>query len=242
VAARRIVLPETLTAASLASLAASLDEAAEDEQAGVWVLACAPGTFCRGMDLGSMATQPAGDGLRAFAAVLAALRNAPRPTVALVDGEAMGGGVGLAAACDLVLATERASFALPEALFGLVPAIIMPVLLERMKAQKARLFALLGQGRAASWAKEQGLVDEIVSSEDAERALARAMRDLGRAAPSAIRRVRSCVADASRLPSDVAAERAIALMTELTADEGIRNSVREFVEGGVPPWIGRGGR
>ena len=117
--------------------------------------------------------------MHAFVQALLAVR-CGAPAVAYVDGEARGGGVGLAAACDLVLATPRATFALPEALFGLVPGAIRPILEERMAPQKVRRLALLAGSIGAEEALALGLVDRIVADESEAagpmRALARAER------------------------------------------------------------------
>ena len=86
------------------------------------------------MDLSAAADGDITAAMDAFASALTAIRRAP--TVAFVDGDAHGGGCGLAAACDLVAATPKASFALPELLLGLVPGAILPALLDRMPAQK----------------------------------------------------------------------------------------------------------
>lgn len=184
-ALHRLALPETLGAASLEALAGALAHAASEPNAGPWALeGAAPGRFCRGMDFEGMARDGADSyvSLRRFATCLARLRHAPRPTIALVSGEALGGGVGLAAACDVVLATADATFALPEALFGLLPGVVMPVLLERMTPQKARLLALRGQRCDAAWALAHGLVDAIVPAGGLAEAARRAGRELGRVA------------------------------------------------------------
>src|SRR5438477_5999325 len=94
-----------------------------------------------------------------------AQRSNGKVTLAVVDEQALGGGVGLAAVCDYVLATERATFGLPELLLGLVPATIFPILLERMPPQRARRLALLGHTQNAAQASASGLVDEVVASD-----------------------------------------------------------------------------
>ena len=80
-----------------------------------------------------------------------------------MEGAARGGGVGLAAACDVVVASEDSSFALPELLFGLLPAVALPFLLDRISIQAIRLWALTGHSRSAAEAMADGLVDQIAS-------------------------------------------------------------------------------
>ena len=105
-------------------------------------------------------------GVEAFARLVQAIRTIGKPVVAVVAGIALGGGVGIAAAADVVIASTRAAFGLPEALFGLVPGVVMPILLERMTPQKARWLALTGHTRSASEAQQLGLVDLVVSDDD----------------------------------------------------------------------------
>jgi enoyl-CoA hydratase/carnithine racemase len=235
----RIALPESLGRASLDALGDALEAAAADPQAGAYVLhGDRPGVFCRGMDLDGTVQEGADPSasLRRFAACLSRLRRAPRPTIAVVDGDALGGGVGIAAACDLVLASPSASFSLPEALFGLLPGVVMPVLLERMAPQKARLLALRGLRVTASWAREQGLVDEIVPSEELDRAASRAARDLARVAPTRVLGLRSWLAEIPHLESDAALSRGAGVTSDLLRDPAVRERVRRYLEDGTPPW------
>jgi enoyl-CoA hydratase/carnithine racemase len=240
VTAHRIALPEALTLASLDALASALDRAAADSTAGVWVLhGSAKGVFCRGMDLSELAGMD-GDvsqGPRVFTACLERLGRAARPTIALVDGETIGGGIGLAAACDLVVATPASTFALPETLFGILPAIVMPVLLERLTPQKARLLALAGTKRTAAWAREHELVDDVIEASELGRYESRAVRDLSRSAPRAVVALRSWVEEIAGLESrKTALARGLAITAELVNDASIRETVRRFVEEGQPPW------
>src|SRR5215471_8173568 len=106
------------------------------------------GEFCRGLDLASVLDRPRGEParmLRAFADLLEKLTSAPVPIVAVVDGAALGGGAGLAAVADFVVATPRARFALPEMLFGLVPAVVFPYVARRVGYARARRLALSGE-------------------------------------------------------------------------------------------------
>src|SRR5262249_37795617 len=133
-----------------------------------------------------------------FVRCLTTVRLGGKPTIALVDGAALGGGLGLAAACDVLLATERASFGLPEALFGLVPATIFPLLLERLPAQRARLLALDPLSRSAGAAITAVLADQIVPVSERDRALARWIRALGRGAPGAVAMIKRLGAEQMR--------------------------------------------
>jgi len=104
---------------------------------------------------------------RALAAMLHALDRMPKPTVALVQGAAYGGGVGLVACCDVAIAAERASFCLSEVRLGLTPATISPYVVNAIGARHARRYFQTAEVIPAARAREIGLVHELVADDDA---------------------------------------------------------------------------
>ena len=237
--AHRILLPATLSVASLEAVADELERAERDDSARVWLLAGSDGTFCRGMDLATYADSGGSEAyvsLRQFVSCLSRLRHASRPTIALVDGVVQGGGVGIAAACDVVLATPRSTFALPEALFGLLPGVVLPVVLERMPLQKARLLTLLGGSRDAAGAAAPGLVDEVVEEAEIAARAARLARELGRVSSARVKGLRSWLYEAALLPPEAALARGSGVTAQLVRDERVRAAVKAFLEDGTPPW------
>jgi enoyl-CoA hydratase len=157
------------TTALLHALAGALQRLTEDGGVRVVVLGSAvPGRFCAGADLDELAGRGAADALelvslRVFDAVAAC----PKPTIAAVDGPAMGGGLELALACDLRLATPRARFALPETAHGLLPAAGGTFRLPRAVGPSlARQMILFGRELDAGAALEAGLVAEVVAPEE----------------------------------------------------------------------------
>jgi len=180
--------------------------------------------FCRGMDLSATEGDPE-PAFSVFTEALAAIRTAP--TVAFVDGDAHGGGCGLAAACDLVFATSRATFALPELLLGLVPGAILPALLDRMPAQKVRRLAMTGLSMKAEEALAMGLVDAIVADEAEAK---RHAKTLGRADPAAVAALRALM--------DVGFDAAVAKGARATrarlADPETKRRIAVFLDGGAP--------
>lgn len=235
---RPIPVPATLTLSSLDRLDADLEQALSDKEARVWVLEGEGSAFCRGMDLGAAFSGHGdiGAALRRFAGCLSRIRRAPRPTMAIVAGEALGGGVGIAAACDLVIASPDATFGLPEALFGLLPGAVLPVLVERMTPQKARLLALSGVTRNALWARANGLVDEIASSVDVARERDRHARKLARAWPRSVSALRGWLSELPSLAPDAALARGAAVTADLARDEAVKQAVESFLEEGTAPW------
>jgi methylglutaconyl-CoA hydratase len=173
-----------------------------------------------------------------MAIMLRHLHDLPALTVALVEGGAFGGGAGLAAACDLAIATRQARFAFSEVKLGLIPATIGPYVVAAIGSRRARGLFASGRIFDAAYAREIGLIDEMV--EDAA-ALAvvrdRIARDIMACAPGA-------VADAKRLVEAVAGREIDHGLMEDTArriararvgDEG-REGVQAFLNRRRPRW------
>jgi len=242
----RIQVPPTLDARSTRELADAI-EGAIAQPRGVLVLAGGDGTFCRGADFTSLlAAADAGDlstecarSVDAFVQCLWLIRSCDRPVIAAVDGETLAGGVGLAVACDLVVASERSTFGLPEALFGLIPAITLPVLLERMTPQKARRVAMSAASYGAAEAHAFGLVDVVTSTDTLVATVHAHARTLARTSPEtvgALKRLRGNLA----VPEGRATlERGGAMTLTLLQSEHVGQAIREFMAGGPLPWEAR---
>ncbi len=229
-------VPERLDGPGLEALSAALDAAGR----GPIVLRGATSeVFCDGLDLAAaLAESDSGDrGFGAFAEVLGRLARSPLPTLAVVDGHARGGGVGLLAACDRVLATERARFALPELLFGLIPGTIWPVLVERMRPSEARCWALSAVARDAPQALAAGLVDRVVPAVELADALEVETRALSRVHGAAVVQLRRWAARAGALPLDEALAEGAKVARDRLEDPSVRDGLRRFLEDGEAPWM-----
>ena len=161
----------------LAALEVAIDTIEADPASRILVLAGEGRSFCAGADLAWMASQ-AGDGAAAnlasaerMGAIFHKLSQCRKPTIARVHGAAMGGGVGLASACDFVVATDRAFFALSEVRLGLVPGVISPFVVRRVGPAKARALFMLGDRVDALQAEKVGLADTCVPHDEALQAL-----------------------------------------------------------------------
>lgn len=122
---------------------------------------------------------------RRFAAMLARIEQSPKPTVARIQGAALGGGVGLACACDIAIAADDASFAVSEARFGIIPSVIGPYLLNAVGRRQARRLALATTRIRADEALRIGLVQEVVALDALDAAVARTVADLLAGGPQA---------------------------------------------------------
>lgn len=187
-----------------------------------------PGRFCLGMDFASLDDITRLDRLAGFVGMMHALLLAPIPTLAVIDGPALGGGLGVASACDVVLATDRSRFGLPEALYGLAPAIIRPALLGRMTPQQLRMLVVTCHSRSADEASRLGLVDQIVTVDQLATERAHTIRQLRRASRDTVAALRRW--DAAEL------QHALAAGLEETAQALARPAVRAAIAAQEATW------
>lgn len=228
-----VVLPETLSSRSLQELREQL---ARGISSGLPLLlrGGTPGVFCNGLNLEEGVG--AREELNLFADTLIQFSRHQNVTVAIVDGTAFGGGFGLAAACDRVIASPRSRFALPELLWGFVPAAIWPVVAARLGCATARWWVLTGTSRDAAEALASGAIDEVVDSDKLQETAVRAFRACRRADGTAIPLLRQLV------HPDLAAR--VSAGARITADRllspDVQGRIAAFARGDVP-WSGHSG-
>lgn len=226
-----VEVPPLLTIAFAEQLTATLTGALAADAVRVLALVGASAeVFSRGLDLEAVMSEriSADAGLAAVAECLGALASFPKPKLALVSGAAVGGGVGLAAACDWVIATDTASFALPELLWGFVPAAIVPLIMRRIGAVRTGTWALTAVARTAEAALAAGLVDEVVPGAELAMAGRRAVKTLVRPEPAAVRLLRTWIIEAAALPVPQAIEAGAALSAAWLVRPEVRARLAAF--------------
>jgi methylglutaconyl-CoA hydratase len=137
---------------------------------------------------------------RRTVAAIRGLQLSPRPTIALIQGGCFGGGVGIAAACDIAVAAEDAVFALSEVRWGITPAPIIPLLVERIGARAAGRLALTGERFDAAMALRIGLVHELCPAAELDEFGARFVEHLLMAGPEAVAITKQLIAEAVETP------------------------------------------
>ena len=187
-----------LSEAMVAGLGNALALAESQPAVRALVIRGAGGTFCAGGDFSgfrSLMAEPMPEGgvdpivgfNRGFGALLERIHASPVATIAVVEGAAMGGGCGLAATCDFVLAASDAQFAMPEVTLGLPPAQIAPFVAARLGHGMALRLLLTGRRIPAAQALACGLVDELHAGAALDERLTALLTELGRAEPAALR-------------------------------------------------------
>jgi methylglutaconyl-CoA hydratase len=218
-----------------AALIAELTEAFADVgDVRVVVLAGEGASFSAGADVEWMRSsvelteeENVQDALR-LRAMLDAIDGCPAPVVARVHGHALGGGVGLVACCDIVIADPATEFAFSEVKLGIVPAVISPFALAKIGPSAARRLFVTGERFGADVALRIGLVHEVTRELDG--AVDRVLGELLSAGPAATRGAK----ELARAPLN-ADETARLIAAHRTSDEG-QEGLRAFLEKRTPPW------
>lgn len=229
------------------NLIALLDKAFLDlgENPDVWiiVLAGAGKSFSAGADLNWM-KRMAGfsraenvDDAHRLAALMHRIDTCPKPTLALVQGAALAGGIGLVATCDIAIATRDTRFAISEVRLGLIPSVISPYVLNAIGPQAARRYFLTAERFDAAEAQRLGLVHEIVAPEELEAAGKRMIDVLAGNAPGAMSKAKALIAHVAGKPVDngLMNETAQRIADARASEEG-REGVTAFLEKRTPTW------
>ena len=174
----------------------------------------------------------------ALAELMKTLANLSKPTIALVQGAAIGGGVGLVACCDIAVATEKASFCLSEVKLGLIPAVISPYVAAAIGSRATRRYFLTAERFDAAEAHRLGLVHEVVGSDQLHERAERLSQQLLQNGPNAMASVKALVAEValSFLDDDLIADTAERIAEIRASDEG-REGLSAYLEKRKPNWI-----
>jgi len=174
----------------------------------------------------------------ALAAMLDALDRLPVPLVGRVHGAALGGGLGLAAVCDIVIAADDAVFGFTEVKLGILPAAIAPYAVAKIGVSAARALFLTGARFDAVRAKAIGLVHTIVPAAELDAAVSATVRDLLTSGPQAVSAAKRLIADISgRSARDAARVTTHAIATRRASPEG-QEGMRAFLGKRKPSWSG----
>ena len=231
-----------LSAKMLEELTAAASQLSHDDNIRVVVLAADGPTFCAGGDLAWMREQITADadtrraGARQLADMLMAMNTMAKPLIGRVQGNAFGGGVGMMAVCDVVIAARTAKFGLTETKLGLIPATIGPYVLARMGEDKARRVFMSGRIFDAEEAVTLNLIARLADAEDLDACVEEEVAPYLLCAPGAVAEAKRLArALGPRIDSEViehSIDRLIAMWEGEEAPEGIA----AFFEKRKPRW------
>ena len=235
-----------LTPALMSGLAQGMEAALADEAVGVIVLTNTGPAFCAGADLsgGSPAGLGAGAGAGkrrgarrdGLADLLAAIQDSTKPVVARIAGHCMGGGVGLAAACDLSVAGDAVKFGFTEVRVGVAPAIISVVCLPKLRRADALELFLSGERISAARAAEVGLITRAVPAADLDAEVTAMVARLLAGGPSALAAAKRLVYTIPGMGREAAFTRTTEVSQALFASAEAAEGMAAFREKRLPSW------
>jgi methylglutaconyl-CoA hydratase len=221
------------------------DKVAKDTEVRGVILTGAGPVFCAGADLrglmpdGSVSMQQARKDAEQLIGMYRAIDECPHPVIGRIQGAAFGGGVGLVAVCDIVVAAQGAMFALSEVRLGLVPAVIAPFLLRKAGESFVRRFCLTAETFSASIARQFNLVHDVVEPDGLDGRIGELVEAVLRLAPEAARHTKALLRQI-RSSQDIerwkiSADANTRARFSVEAQEGLR----AFFEKRPPAWATR---
>jgi methylglutaconyl-CoA hydratase len=229
---------------TIAELTRAFRELGEDDDLRAIVLAANGPAFCAGADLNWMKKMAGythaenhADALQ-LAEMLRTIYLCPKPVVARVQGDCYAGGMGLVAACDIIVAVDEANFCLSEVKLGLIPATISPYVIKAMGENASRRYFLTAERFSAGEALRIGFAHEVVAADALDAKVAEIVKALVNNSPNAVRQAKALVRDVAGQTVDDAllgdtAER----IAHIRASEQGREGVASFLEKRKPNWL-----
>ncbi|MBN1898440.1 MAG: enoyl-CoA hydratase/isomerase family protein [Spirochaetes bacterium] len=232
---------------SLQAIIQTLGSSIQNRDSRVIVLRSNGDQFCLGMDLSFLQSldqsteenrKKADETVSLYVDLLSLIHFSAKPVICVVKGEVKAGGVGLVAACDVVLASEKSTFELSEVFFGLIPANVIPFLLSvRMSPQKIKYLVLTAKKLLAEKARDIGLVDEVFSETEMEKGIKSIIKKLLRASPEALKETKEFINRLSREDIKEASKTAKETLLRLIRNKNVIQAIKDFNEGNTPVWF-----
>jgi methylglutaconyl-CoA hydratase len=228
----------------IAELTEAFHSLGQQDDVRAIVLAAEGPAFCAGADLNwmrRMADYTRAENLADAAKLAEMLRvmfECPKPTVARVQGDVFAGGVGLVAACDMVVSVDSATYCLSEVKLGLMPATISPYVIRAMSARAAHRYFLTAERFSAAEAHRIGLVHEVVGADALDAKVEELLKALTSASPNAVRACKRLVQDVAgqEITADLI-EHTVASIADIRASDEGREGVQSFLQKRKPSWL-----
>ncbi|MBI5926046.1 MAG: enoyl-CoA hydratase/isomerase family protein [Aquabacterium sp.] len=237
-------LRNAFDAETIAELTHTFSELATDKALRAIVLGAHGKAFCAGADLNWMRAmadytwaENHTDGGR-LAQMLWTIASSPVPVIAKVQGDCYGGGVGLVACCDVVVAAEQVGFCLSEAKLGLSPATISPYVIKALGERAARRYFVTAERFSAARAQALGLVHEVCAADALHEATQQVVHSITHNGPAAVRACKQLVKDVAGQPlnetlRDMTARR----IADIRASDEGREGLQAFLQKRSPAWL-----
>jgi methylglutaconyl-CoA hydratase len=228
---RRNALSEDVVAGLLAHLRAAIDDA----RVRVIVITGAGSAFCAGADLKGGGVRGSDDE-NPFVTVMKTIWESPKPVIGRLNGHAFGGGVGLAAACDITVAAESAMLSFSEVRVGVIPAMISVVVIPKLGIQNTMWLFLTGERFDARRAVALGLIHRAVPADELDRAIEDVVGMIRLGGPNAIREAKQLVRRIPEMSMDDGFRYTAKKIAALFASEEAAEGMGAFIEKRKPKW------
>ena len=222
-----------LTPALLDGLGTGLETATADPAVRVILLTNNGPAFCAGADLKGGGSAPSKYDLPQ---ILSTIQESPKPVIARIAGHCMGGGVGLAAACDISIARTDVKFGFTEVRIGAAPAIISVVCLPKMRRGDALELFLSGERISAQRAADVGLINSVAGEDDFETAAGELIAKLLAGGPGALSAAKRLVFEVPGVDRDTAFARTAEISRGLFGSAEAAEGMAAFREKRPPSW------
>ncbi|WP_170769265.1 crotonase/enoyl-CoA hydratase family protein [Ruegeria lacuscaerulensis] len=232
-----------MSAQMISELTQAAAQLGADDAVRVVVLTGAGKSFCAGGDLGWMQAQMAADPATRFvearklAEMLQALNTMPKPLIGLVQGNAFGGGVGLASVCDIAIGVDTLKMGLTETRLGLIPATIGPYVISRMGAARARRVFMSARLFDAAEAVQLGLLAKTVPVDDLADAVEAEVAPYLSCAPGAVASAKALVRDLGPRIDDTVIDQTIRALVDRWETDEAQEGIAAFFEKRKAAWI-----
>lgn len=223
-------------------LSTVFDDIVGNSDIRVVVLAGKGKSFCAGADLNWMRRvkdYSYEDNLKEsleLAEMLYKIYTSPKPTIARVNGAAIGGGTGLVAVCDIAIAATKAKFSFSEVKLGLIPACISPYVIKKCGEGRCREFFLTGERLTAEKACSAGLVNAVVDLEDIDEFVDDLVSKLISSGPEAIKSCKELLRRVSEMSTEQAKKYTAEVIAQLRISEEGQEGMNAFLEKRRPKW------
>lgn len=226
----------------IADLQAAFESLAAAPDVRAVILHGAGGTFCAGGDLkemqrtfGAPAEQQA-QHMQAFDRLLHTVNHLPQVVIARVDGAAIGGGLGLVCVSDIAIASSETIFALPEVRLGIIPALLLPYVVQRIGLGAARRLMLTGDRFEAELALRYGIVHEIYPPDELDDRLNDLLGDIRECSPAALIACKRLLFAVHDQPIAATAELRARMLSESHASADGQEGMLAFIQKRRPHW------
>jgi enoyl-CoA hydratase/carnithine racemase len=220
-----------------------LDKAQSDNSVRVICLTGAGDrAFCSGADLGGGMGTDAIAAITAFqnyARLLKRMSGFPKPTVARVNGACIAGGTGFMLACDIVIASSKATFGTPEVNVGLFPMMIGALIFRNVLRKKAMEMGLLGERISAHQALEMGMITRVVEPENLDEEVAKVLRALAAKSPIGMKIGKEAFYAAGDMPFEKALDLLAEKLGEVVSTQDAVEGITAFLEKRAPIFTGK---